>query len=129
MGGHANFQRIDSNRLRNILQLLCTEIADVEIKPRFDLAVGVLGKTDGTGLGDSFQSRGDIDAVAHQIAVALLDHVADMNSNAELDAALGRKACVTLDHAVLHLDGAAHGIDHAAEFNEAPSPVRFTTRP
>ena len=65
-----------------------------------------------------FQSRGDIDAVAHQVAVALLDDIAQMNADAELDAALGRQAGVALDHAVLHLDGAAHGVDHAAELDE-----------
>ena len=42
-----------------------------------------------------------------------------MNANAELNAALGRQASVPLDHAVLHLDRAAHRIDHAAELNEA----------
>ena len=31
---------------------------------------------------------------------------------------LGRQAGVALDHAVLHLDGAAHGVDHAAELDE-----------
>ena len=71
------------------------------------------------GLGDTFQSRGNIDAVAHQVAVALLDHIAEMDADAELDATLGRKAGVALDHAVLHLDGAAHGIHHAAELDEA----------
>ena len=55
----------------------------------------------------------------HQIAVALLDHVAQMNADAELDATLGRKADVALDHAVLHLNRAAHGVDHAAELDEA----------
>ena len=42
-----------------------------------------------------------------------------MDADAELDAALGRQAGVALDHAVLHLDGAAHGVDHAAELDEA----------
>ena len=37
---------------------------------------------------------GDVDAVAHQIAVALLDHIAEMNANPELNAALGRDAHV-----------------------------------
>ena len=41
-----------------------------------------------------------------------------MDADAELDAALGRQAGVALDHAVLHLDGAAHGVDHAAELDE-----------
>ena len=94
------------------------QIAHGEIEPRLDLPIGFLGQTDGAGLGDAFQSRGDIDAVAHQVAVALLDHIAEMDADAELDAALGRKAGVALDHAVLHLDGAAHGVDHAAELND-----------
>ena len=38
---------------------------------------------------------------------------------AELDAALGRKTGVALDHAVLHLDGAANGIDDAAKLDDA----------
>ena len=42
-----------------------------------------------------------------------------MNSDAELDAALGRQAGIALDQALLHFDRAAHGIDHAAEFDEA----------
>jgi hypothetical protein len=33
---------------------------------------------------------------------------------------MARQARVALDHAVLHLDGAAHGIDYAAELDEAP---------
>jgi hypothetical protein len=43
-----------------------------------------------------------------------------MNADSKLDAALGRQASVALDHAVLHLDGAADGIDHAAELNDDP---------
>ena len=50
---------------------------------------------------------------------ALLDDVAQMNADAELDAALGRHAGVALDHAVLHLDRAAHRVDHAAKLDEA----------
>ena len=62
--------------------------------------------------------RGDIDAVAHQIAVGLLDHVAQMDADAELDATLRRKTRVALDHAILHLDCAANGIDDASELYE-----------
>ena len=42
-----------------------------------------------------------------------------MNADAEFDAALGRQAGVALDHAVLHFDGAAHRVDHAAKLDEA----------
>ena len=59
-----------------------------KIEPRAHLPVGVLGKADSAGLGDPLQPRGNIDAVAHQIAVALLDNVAEVNADAEFDAAL-----------------------------------------
>ena len=114
----ADFERIDPDRLGDVLELGRAEIADREIEPRLHLPIRVLGQTDRAGLGDAFQPRGDIDAVAHQIAVALLDHVAEMDADAKLDAALGRNAGVPLDHAVLHLDGAAHGVDHAAELDD-----------
>ena len=42
-----------------------------------------------------------------------------MDADAELDAALRRQAGIALDHAVLHLDRAAHGVDHAAELDDA----------
>jgi len=42
-----------------------------------------------------------------------------MNADAEFYAALGRDAGVALDEAVLHFDGAAHGVYHAAELDEA----------
>ena len=66
------------------------------------------------------RSRGDIDAVAHQIAVAFLDNVAKMNADAKFDATFGRQARVAFDHGVLDFDGAAHGVDNAAELDERP---------
>ena len=73
------------------------EIVDRQIEPPFDLAIGVLGQTDRAGLDDALKTRGDVDAIAHQIAVALLDDVAEMNTDSKLDAALGRHAGVALD--------------------------------
>ena len=83
---------------------------------------GLLRETDRAGLGDAFEPSGDIDPVAHQVAVGLLDDIAEMDADAELYAALGRHAGVALDHAVLHLDCAAHSVDHAAKLNEAAVP-------
>jgi hypothetical protein len=34
------------------------------------------------------------------------------------------QACIARDHAVLHFDGAAHGINYAADSTMVPSPVR-----
>ena len=71
------------------------------------------------GSADALEPRGDVDAVAHEIAVALLDDVAEMNADAKLDATLRRQAGIALDHAALHFDRAAHGVDHAAKLDEA----------
>ena len=84
----------------------------------FDLAVGVLGQTDRAGLGDSLEPRSDVDAVAHEVAVALLDDIAEMNAKPELDALLGRHAGVALDHGGLDFDRAAHRVDQAAELDD-----------
>ena len=118
--GDADLQRIGPNRLFDVLQLGLAEVGDRHVEPPAHLAISVLGKTDASRLGDAFQSRGDVDAVAHQIAVAFLDDVAEVNADAELDRAVGRKPGVALDHAVLHLDGAAHGFDDAAELDDRP---------
>ena len=61
----------------------------------------------------------NVDAVAHQVAVALLDDVAQMDADAELDALVRRDLGVALDHRLLHFDGAAHRIDDAAELDNA----------
>ena len=55
-----------------------------------------------------------------EAAIALLDHVAQMDADPELDAAFGRKTSVALGHPVLHLDRAANGIDHATKLDDAP---------
>ena len=52
-----------------------------------------------------------------------------MNADPELDAAIIRHPGIALNHGVLHFDRAAHSFDNAAELDEAPSPVRLTTRP
>jgi hypothetical protein len=53
-----------------------------------------------------------------------------VDSDAKLYTALGRQPGIALDHAVLNLDSAAHGVDYAADFDQrSVAPVRFTTRP
>jgi hypothetical protein len=95
-----------------------TEVADREIEPSFDLAISVFGKTDRARLANPLEPSGDIDAVAHEIAVALLDDVAQMNADPKFDALVWREAGVALNQAVLNLNRAAHGVDDAAEFDE-----------
>jgi hypothetical protein len=119
LGGLADVKRIDSDRIGDVLEFYRAEVADRQVEPPLDLAIGVLGQADRAWRGDAFETRGDIDAVAHQIAVGLLDHVAQMDADTELDPALRRHAGIALGHSVLHFDRAAHGVDHAAELDEA----------
>ena len=115
----ADLERIDPYRLGDILELRRAEIGDGEIEPSLDLPVGLLGQTDRARLANAFEARGDIDAVAHQIAVRLLDYIAEMDANAELNATLRRHARVALHETVLHLDCAANRIHYAAKLDEA----------
>ena len=63
--------------------------------------------------------RDPVDAVAHQVAVALLDHVAQVDADAELDASVRRNAGVALDEAVLNLDRAADRVHDAPKLHNA----------
>jgi hypothetical protein len=66
---------------------------------------------------------------ADQIAVFFLDHFAKMDAKAEFDTSVIWRTNVALDHAVLHLDGAAHGVTTLRNSTRLPSPVRLTMRP
>ena len=70
------------------------------------------------GAANPLQSRGDIDAVAHQVAVAFLDDVADVNADAEFDSPVLRHAGVALDEAVLDFDRAADRVHDAAKLDD-----------
>jgi hypothetical protein len=55
------------DRLGNVFQLREAEIADLDIEPRLHLPIGVFRKTDRARLRDGFESRGDIDPIAHGV--------------------------------------------------------------
>ena len=114
-----HLQRISANRPVDILELGRTEIGDLHLEPAAHLPIGVLRKTNCARLGDALKPRGDIDAVAHQVAVALLDDVADMNADAELDSPVLGHAGVALDEAVLNLDRATDRVHDAAKLDNA----------
>ena len=67
--------------------------------------------------GQSFQARRDIDAVAKDV-VAVNDDVANIDADAKVESLIGGNAFVALGHPALHVDGAAHRIDHAREFQQ-----------
>ena len=112
-------QRKHPDRIGDILEVDRAEVADCRVEPPLNQPKRLLGETNTSWLADAFKTRRDVDGIAHQVAVGLLDHVAQVNANAELDPALIRQACITLGHAVLQLDSATHGADHAAKLDEA----------
>jgi hypothetical protein len=106
----------------NVLELLLAEIHELVRQLIAYLFISRARDTDAVRLGYPFQSRRDVDAVAHEIAVGLLDNVAEMDADAELDSLLGGNPGVTLDHAALELDRTSHGVDDAAKLDEAAVP-------
>jgi hypothetical protein len=54
---------------------------------------------------------------------------AEMNADSEFYPTLDRQARIAFDHAVLHFDRAAHGIDDAAELNESAVPGSLDDAP
>ena len=103
---------------RDVLEDLLPEIDELFFDLVANLPIGILRYANPANLANAFQARGDIDAVAHEIAVALLDNIAQMNADAKFDTALRRKTGIALDHAALHFDGAAHGVDDAAKLDD-----------
>jgi len=61
---------------------------------------------------------GNIDAVAHKVTVALLDHVADMDADPIFDALFWGQASVALGRTALDFDGAAHRVHAAAKLDD-----------
>ncbi len=97
----------------DVLETLRDELHAVKFEARLDLPAGVLGETKSARLANRLDSRGDTDPVAHEVPVALLNGVADMNTDTELNTPVCRHAGVALDEPGLHFDCAAHRVDHA----------------
>jgi hypothetical protein len=76
------------------------------------------GQTYAARLRDALQPRGDIDAVAEQIAVGLRHHIAYVDADPEFDPFVRVDAGVQGDHAALDIQGAARRVDNAAELDQ-----------
>ena len=102
------------------LSCLSPRSTNFSFDPVAHLPVGVLRKTDRARLSDALQPRGDVDAVAHQIAVGSPRRRRRDGRRCGTRCAFSAHARVALDHPVLHFDRAAHRVDHAAELDHAP---------
>jgi len=107
----------DMNRAGDIFDLPVAQILEGEAQLVLHVIAHGARDANPAGLGQTLQPRGNVDAVAEDI-LAIDDDVAEIDADAEVDAAIGRQVGVTLGHRALDLDGAAHGIDDAGEFDE-----------
>ena len=110
---------MNANRPRNILDGLLAHVLETEAELVAYLIVDIARNADATRLGERFQPRRHVDAVAINIVV-VTDDVADIDSHAEPDPVLGRHLGIALDHAALYVDGATHGVDDADKFHQHP---------
>jgi hypothetical protein len=95
----------------------CSPILENKGQPVADMVVHRIGDEHPAGVGQGLDACGDIDAVAIEV-VALDDHVAEIDADAQFDAAVRPGTGVPLGHRLLHRDRAAHRVDDAGKFHQ-----------
>ena len=105
------------DRPLDVLQRLLAHVFEGKVEPIADVVAHRAGDGDAAGRGDAFQPRRHIHAVAENV-VALDDDVADIDADAELNAAAFRNISVALAHLALDFGGAGNRIHHARELDQ-----------
>jgi len=108
-------QRIDPHRPRDILDALLAYILKRIGQPVAHLVANHPRDADPARLCKRLQTRRDVHPIAKDV-VALDDYIAEIDSDAEPDAAVIGDPCFAVDHRPLPFGGAANGIDDASEF-------------
>jgi hypothetical protein len=108
---------IDAYRASDILDLLLAHVREHEVELAAHLVAYHPADTDPASFSQSFEARGDVDAVAKDICF-LDDDFAYIDADAKLDAPIGGHRNVALGHLALHLDCATHRVDDASELCE-----------
>ena len=110
-------KRIHLHRLGDVLQVLLTAILSGDINFATHLVIGRARQANTTRLGDPLQSRRHIDAVAHEVAIVLHDHVTEIDADAELDALVRCQTGIAVSHSSLHFDRRTHCIHNRGELD------------
>ena len=76
-----------------------------------------IGDEHPAGIGQGFDPSGDVDAVSVDV-VALDDHIAEIDADAQFDAVVRLSIRVPLGHRLLHRDPAADRIDDARKLHQ-----------
>jgi hypothetical protein len=113
-GAHA----VDADRLRNVLDLLLAEKIEPEEKLAFDGVVDGGGNADAACLGKRLHARGDVDAIPIDRTVGLLDHIAQVDPNAELHASFWFEFDVVPFQRFLDFDSGLDRLDRTRELSQ-----------
>src|SRR5215472_5597309 len=97
-------------------------------QPIAHVVVDGIGDEHAAGVGQSFDARGDVDAVAIEI-VALYNHVAEIDADAQFDAAARPDIRVPLGHRLCTATAQRSASTTLANSTSRPSPVVLTMRP
>jgi hypothetical protein len=117
IGGGAIADPVHPHRPRDVFDLLLAQILEDKGQPVADVIVDCVGDEHPAGIGERFDPCGDVDAVAIEV-VALDDHVAEIDADAQFDAVVRPDTRVPLGHRQLHFDRAAHRVDDAGKFHQ-----------
>ena len=103
----------------DVFELLFAEIVEIRFDLSLNLTKYIAGNQNATRVGERFQSRRDIYAIAIDIIV-LHDHVAKIHADAELDTLDFFRVQISLRYAFLEGDGASHCVQNAGKLGEKP---------
>jgi hypothetical protein len=108
----------DADWTGDILDDLVAEILECDVvQPVADLIAHRARDTDAARLGEHFEARRDVDAVAKDV-VFLNDHVAQIDADAELHQPRRRDVRVASRHPALNLGSAQHRVGDAVELEQ-----------
>ena len=110
-----------AHRPIDVLERPLAHILEAEIEPIADIVPDPSGDDDPARSRDAFEPRRHVDAVTIDVA-GLDDHVADIDADAKLDAAVPGHAGVALAHAALDRRRARDRIHDARELRQEPVP-------
>jgi hypothetical protein len=82
------------------------------------VVVGRAREDDSARLSELLQPRGDVHAVAVEVAVLLEHHVTEIDTDTEPNALVLRHILLPLGHAALDGDGAGDRVDHGGELTQ-----------
>jgi hypothetical protein len=119
---------MDMHRPSDVLDPLLAHVFERKGELVAHLIAHDLADADPAWLGQRFQPCRYIDSVTVDVAT-VFDDVADIDPDAELDAAIGRHIGVSRRHLALHLDGTSTAATTLGNSINSPSPVVLTMRP